>query len=142
MQTRPKEGNKSGKCSNGRGFSKWQTGATSDTMTYLLVDDDNCAHQGQIEQEPSERAYEQVAKRRNDHGVLCLVAPAANRGSRLDVRVEQILFLDRVKCCAGVLAHVRSRSSAPTCQGVILLTRVPRVPGVLRSVLLTQTVRY
>ena len=92
-----------------------------DMMTYFLVDDDNCAHQGQIEQEPSERAYKQVAERRNDHGVFCLVAPAANRGSGLDVWVDQILFLYRVKCCTGMLAHVRGRGPAPTSQGVVLL---------------------
>ena len=62
-------------------------------VAYFLVDYNNCAHQGQIEQESGDCACEQVAKGGDNHGVLCPVAPAPNRRSGLSDRVKQILFL-------------------------------------------------
>lgn len=51
--------------------------------TYLLVDDDDSAHQRAIEDEPHEGAGDEVSHWTNDHVVLELVASAPDDRPRL-----------------------------------------------------------
>ena len=51
----------------------------SSVMTYLLVEDDDTAHEWQIEEEASHHAYDELSKRAGNHLVLEHVASSSHR---------------------------------------------------------------
>ena len=97
--------------------------------SYLFIDNDNCAHEWQIEEKTCNCTHEQVSKRWDNHSMLDLVTSPADWRSRLNVRIQQILLLYRFKSRTCMLSHNCRGCSASS----IYRCTIPPIPWRFRG---------